>query len=129
MISTKKSIGTSPFQLVHGTYVVFPVQLGLPVVKFLQVDLEEPNIVQRRICQLIEVQQTKELLNEKYHIHQDKVKAIFDKRTKNNDFRPGDLVLTWDARREDKHKHVKFDNLWFGPFNTAETLENNTFIL
>ena len=32
----KKSIGTSPFQLVYGTDVVFPVQLGISVMKFLQ---------------------------------------------------------------------------------------------
>jgi hypothetical protein len=55
-ISTKKSIGTSPFQMVYGTEVVFPTQLGLPVLKFLQEELEEPNDIQRRIFQIIEVQ-------------------------------------------------------------------------
>ena len=35
-MSTKKSIGTSPFQLVYGTDVVFPASLGSPVMKFLQ---------------------------------------------------------------------------------------------
>ena len=30
-ITIKKEIGTSPFQLVYGTDVVFPVQLGIPV--------------------------------------------------------------------------------------------------
>ena len=34
-ISTKKSIGTSTFQLVYGTDVIFPVSLGAPVMKFL----------------------------------------------------------------------------------------------
>ena len=34
MITTKKAIGTSPFQLVYGTDVVFPVQLGIPMMKF-----------------------------------------------------------------------------------------------
>jgi transposase InsO family protein len=36
IISLKKSIGTSPFQLVYGTEVVFPTSLGLPVMKLLQ---------------------------------------------------------------------------------------------
>ena len=35
MISTKKSIATSPFQLVHGTYVIFPASLGVPFMKFI----------------------------------------------------------------------------------------------
>ena len=41
------------------------------------------------------------------------MKSIFDKRTKKDDFKPGDLVLRWDARKEDKRKHGKFNNLWF----------------
>ena len=57
-ISTKESISTSPFLLVYGTYVVFPIQLGVPVMKFLQNAVEEPNGIQRRIYQLVEVQQT-----------------------------------------------------------------------
>ena len=35
-ISTKRSIGTSPFQLVYGTNVVFLVSLGIQVLKYLQ---------------------------------------------------------------------------------------------
>ena len=46
-ITIKKEIGTSPFQLVYGTDVVFPIQLGIPVMKFLQNSQEEPNDIQR----------------------------------------------------------------------------------
>jgi len=35
-ISTKRSIGTSPLQLVYGTYVIFPIHLGVPVMNLLQ---------------------------------------------------------------------------------------------
>jgi hypothetical protein len=38
-------------------------------------------------------------------------------------------VLRWDARREDKAKHGKFDNLWYGPFRIAKVMNNNTFLL
>ena len=34
-VSTKKSIGTSPFQLVYGTDAVFLASLGSPVMKYL----------------------------------------------------------------------------------------------
>ena len=39
------------------------------------------------------------------------------------------MVLRWDARKEQKGKHGKFDNIWFGPFVVSKFLENNTFIL
>jgi len=39
------------------------------------------------------------------------------------------LVLRWDIRREEKAKHGKFGNLWFGPFQVAEVLENNIVVL
>jgi hypothetical protein len=85
--------------------------LGLPVLKFLQEELEEPNDLQRRIFHMIEVQQVREQMNQKYVAHHSKVKATFYKGTKKNSFNEGDLVLRWDARREDKEKHGKFDNL------------------
>jgi hypothetical protein len=44
-------------------------------------------------------------------------------------FHENDLVLRCDIRQEDKGKHGKFDNLWFGPFKIAAILENNTFLL
>jgi hypothetical protein len=128
-INTKNSLGTSPFQLVYGVDVVFPTQLGLPVLKFLQEEVEEPNDIQRRIFHIIEVQQRREALNEKTEAYQSKVKATFDRKTKKDTFQAGDLVLRWDTRREDKPKHGKFDNLWFGPFKVVKVMDNNTFIL
>ena len=51
----KQAIGTSPFELVYGTEAVFPVQLGIPVMKFLQNSQEEPDDMQRRIFEMIEL--------------------------------------------------------------------------
>lgn len=42
-VSTKISIGTSPFTIVYDTDSNFPIQLALPVMQFLQEELEEPN--------------------------------------------------------------------------------------
>ena len=44
-ITTIKDIGTSPFQIVYGTEAIFPIQLGLPIMKFMQPNVEEPNEV------------------------------------------------------------------------------------
>ena len=59
----------------------------------------------------MEVKQIKEGVPDKVQVFQDKMKNIFDKRTKPDDFQQGDLVLKWDARYEDKGKHRNFDHL------------------
>lgn len=41
--STKKSIGSSPFQLVYGSDVVFPSSLGVPIMNCFQEEDVEPN--------------------------------------------------------------------------------------
>jgi hypothetical protein len=61
-VSTKREIGTSPFQLVYGMEVVFPIQLAFPVVKYLQEIEAEPNDAIRRICQIVELHQAREKL-------------------------------------------------------------------
>jgi hypothetical protein len=48
-VTTKRSIDTTPFQLVYGIEVVFPAQLALPVEKFLQDQEGEPNDMIRRM--------------------------------------------------------------------------------
>jgi hypothetical protein len=48
-VSTKRVIGTSPFQLVYGMEAIIPVQLSFLVVKFLQEIEVEPNDVIRGI--------------------------------------------------------------------------------
>jgi hypothetical protein len=122
-------LGTSPFHLVYGADTIFHTQLGILVLKLLQEEIEEPNDIQRRIFQIIEVQQKREALDQRTKAYQRKIKSSFDKKTKKEIFKEGDLVLRWDARRDDKSKHGKFDNIWFGPFKLVEVLDNNTFIL
>ena len=61
--------------------------------------------------------------------YQQKMKSVFDKKAKDRPLQPGDLVLKWDVRWEDKGKHGKFDPLWFGPFNIVEERGNNTYML
>jgi hypothetical protein len=68
----------------------------------MQEELEEPNDIQRRIFKIVDVQQRREILNEKYEAYRSKVKTTFDKKTKRDNLKTGDLVLRWDARREEK---------------------------
>jgi hypothetical protein len=55
------------------------------------------------------------------------MKALFDKKSKDKEFLPGDLVLKWEARKEDAWKHDKFDHLWFKPFKIAADEGKNSF--
>ena len=81
----------------------------------------------KRIHQLVEVQQTREKLVDKAYDHQLKIKQAFDKKVNKEDFQLGDMVLKWDAPRQDKGKHGKFEYLWIGPFKISEVFSNNTF--
>ena len=55
-VTNKKSIGNSPFKLVYGTDVVFPIQLILPVARFLQEEKDEENDMVMRMSNLAELQ-------------------------------------------------------------------------
>ena len=68
-------------------------------------------------------------MEERAQLYRLKIKSRFDRKIKDNTFSFGDMVLRWDAKKEQKGKQGKFDNLWFGPFLVCKILENNTFVL
>ena len=107
----------------------FPSSLGIPVIKLLQEIQAEPNDIQRRINQTIHLQKTREEVYQRSQVLHEKLKKMFDKRTKAEDFFIGDKVLKWDSRREDKGKHGKFDFLWKGPFVIQTIQGNSTYFL
>jgi hypothetical protein len=69
-VTTKKSLGVSPFQLVYGIEAIFPTQLALPMANLLQEFEGEPNHVLRRIYQMVEVQQIREQVMNRAYNHQ-----------------------------------------------------------
>ena len=88
-----------PFQMVYSVDVVLPINLSLPVIKLWQDAKEEPNDVTKRINQLVEVQQNRAEVDEKLQRYQYNMKAFFDKKAKDREFLPDDLVLKWGARK------------------------------
>jgi hypothetical protein len=98
-VTTKKSLGLSPFQLVYGIGAVFPTHLSLPMASLLQDYEGEPNHVLRRIHQMVEVQQVREQVLDRAYNHQQRIKQAFDRKHKKKEFELGDLVLKWDAPR------------------------------
>jgi len=85
-VTTKKSIGDSPFKIVYGTEAVFPIQLTLLVEKFLQEEQNEEEDMAKRITDLAEVHQIIDQLVENSAAHQKKIKEAFDRRTKIDNF-------------------------------------------
>ena len=128
-VSTKRSIGTSPFQLVYGTNVVFLASLVVPVMKYILEDEAKPNPTQRIINQLVEIHHIREGLCDKVQKYQDKVKQVFDKTAKVDSFNLGDLVIKWDARYEDKGKNLKFYELWKSPYSICSFSGWNVYFL
>jgi len=59
-VTIKKSTGNSPFRLVYGTEAMFPMQLTLPMAKFLQEKHREGEDMAKRITDLAEVHQIRE---------------------------------------------------------------------
>jgi hypothetical protein len=128
-VTKNKSLGTSPFQLVYWTEAIFPIQLSLPVAKFFQDHEGEPDHMVRIIHQVVELQQIREQVMDLAHSHQQKIKQAFDRKVGKEEFKLRDLVLKWDAPKQDRGKHNKFDVLWIGPFKISEVFLNNTYKL
>lgn len=128
-MTTRRSTGKSPYELVYGTQVLFPTQLEKPVISFLQDAQVEPNPMIRRMNNVMELSERRNQVHDRLLTYQQKMKAVFDRKAKEVLFQEGDLVLRWDTRREDKGKHGKFDPLWYGPFKISEVRGNNTFVL
>jgi hypothetical protein len=57
------------------------------------------------------------------------MKKIFNKHSKQEDFKVDDLVIKWYARKKDKGKHGKFDHIWMGPFRIVTYHGSNAYIL
>ena len=128
-ITSKRATGKFPYELVYGRVAILPIQLALPVARFMQEIQEEPDDMTRRINQLVELEETRSQVNQRLTKHQEKMKYLFYQHAKDQNLQIGDLVLRWDIWRAKKGKHGKFDPLWFGHFKIVEWGGNNTFKL
>eukprot|EP00253_Pinus_taeda_P025485 PITA_25485 len=79
----------------------------------------EEDDFQRRINQMIHLQQTRDEVFQNPFRLQEKIKKIYDQKTKVDKFQLEDVTLRWDSWNEDKGKHGKFENLRKGPYKIA----------
>eukprot|EP00253_Pinus_taeda_P015098 PITA_15098 len=100
------------------------------IIKKLLEELDsETNDIQRRINQTIHLQQTMEEVLQNTSKLQEKIKKIYDHKTKEDNFNLGDVVLRWDARNEEKGKHGKFENLSKGLYRIYAFRGKYAFLL
>ena len=88
----------------------------MSVMKLIQNEMEEKNEMMRRIYLLVELQQSRERVKLNMQENHNKKKENFDKRALEINFYQRNLILKWDAIREDKGNHHKFDHIWMEPF-------------
>jgi len=78
---------------------------------------------------MIHLQQIREEVSQNTFWFQEKIKKIYDRKTKVEKLQLEDVVLWWDARNEEKGKHDKVDNLWKGPYRISAYRGQNAFLL
>lgn len=128
-ITKKSSTGKSPFELVYGLDVTLPVHLRLPAYQLLQGFTSDKDVVQYRIDQIVELDETRRGAFEHCCKNQSRVKRNFDKSSRNRMFSNNDMVLLWDRRNEKPGNHGKFDSLWLGPYIIREAAGQNSYHL
>eukprot|EP00253_Pinus_taeda_P029904 PITA_29904 len=79
----------------------------------------EEGPMQRRLNQMVHLQQNREEVFKNTSKLQEKIKKIYERKAKVDKFQVEDVVQKWDERNEEKGKHGKFENLWKGPFKIA----------
>jgi hypothetical protein len=97
--------------------------------KLLQYKEAKSYDMHRIICQLIEVEEIRDQVQLRSQAHQERLKEIFDKRSKERIFMIRDIILKWDARREAKGKNGEFYNLYLRPFQVIAVQDKNTYEL
>lgn len=79
---------------------------------------------------LLNFEEEREKARKNFVVHQKVVMIQFDNKSiGSKDLKVGDLVLKWDKIHEGKGKHMKFQQLWLGPFLIVEKLGLGTYKL
>jgi hypothetical protein len=127
-MSVKTATGFSPFQLVYGLEVVFPIECHIPSLKLVVQLLPDTSPLEEQLLyleQLNEQHRDAALANE---AHKHKVKFQYDRSICPHIFSEGDLVLIYDQDR-DPLGVGKFKPMWFRPFIIKEALKKGAYRL
>ena len=133
-ISTKRTTGMSPYELLFGQKAVLP--LDIEAATYLGIDWEEvkttAELLHARAEQLL---RREEILEEAYRkmmeVRSDGIR-YWDQRMahklRKNPLKEGDLVLVYNASLESQWGKL-FSNRWNGPFRVREQLPMGAYVL
>ena len=92
-ITKKKATAKSPFELVYGLDVALPVHLKLPAYQLLQHFSTDKDVVQNRIDQIVELDETHTKALDNMCKNQSNNNKSFDKSSRSRSLQVGDMVL------------------------------------
>ena len=124
--SVKTTTSFTPFQLVYGLEVVFPIQCQIPSLKLYFELLPNTSIEEERFLYLNNLDETRRAVALANVAHKKRVKAQYDKSVQPRIYNEGDLVLTYN-QRHDKLGKGKFESMWYGPFIISKVLEKGAY--
>eukprot|EP00253_Pinus_taeda_P029683 PITA_29683 len=130
-VTPKVASGNSPYFIVYGQEAILPPNITLPSLQLSQASRGTPStLLQKRINQLVRLEELRDKARNKFRNHQMIVKRWFDRhRAGDKDYQVGELVLKWDKLNEPKGKHTKFQHLWLGLFHVEEKIGQGTYKL
>ena len=130
-MTLRNSLGTSPYFLFYGKEEILPPNIYLPSLHLAQSSRGRSSyFLQIRIYILLKLKEERSKDKEKNYIHQQRIKRWFDRHVAGDkQFQVGDLALKWDKASKARGRHSKFQNIWLGPYEIAEKIEDATYKL
>lgn len=129
-VTMKKATSYSPFGLVYGLEARLPQNNVLKMYKFAQeYDEEICDDMQHRINNLVQLDESRREAQVKNLKMQLQVKHLYDRKDSPKKFEVNNMVLTQNARAQDKGKHGKFESLWMSPYLIVNNHEEDSYFL
>ena len=124
-ICTKRSIGTSPYELVYGKNPLFPIEFEIKTLRTtLQVNLDLATTQKQRLNQLNELEEKWLAVIQQIDIIQQQRAKWHDKFIKKKQFQKGYWALLYDSRFKDFK--CKLCTIWLGPYEVDAVFDNGT---
>jgi hypothetical protein len=117
-MTLKDSTRMSPYLLVYGKEVKMSISLKLNALIYVVniEDTEDSSSIQRRINQLLKLEEEQRKSLNRTSQGQESIKIYFDQITTVNNFHKGELVLLWNKAKEKQSMPTKFEAFYIGPY-------------
>nr|GEW21915.1 reverse transcriptase domain-containing protein [Tanacetum cinerariifolium] len=115
----------TPFSLTYGMKAVIPIEIGMPTLRTMEVDLVGNNEALEINLDLLEERRKEAAIRE---AKKAKIEKYYNSKVRNISFKPGDLVYhnNDSSRAEDTWK---LGPKWEGPYEITEALEKGAYKL